>query len=206
MAPFMFRGVGLLCVLLLFVCATQATGLTAPLGEDEKQVPVVREDPPEEPRNQGRLTFGGIVTAVDKVSITVACGERRVERYGPGPDGKFVLEKIIIWKAQEREFLGCAELASGKFKRTRFAGAEATYRLSDVKVGDHVEVGYIRLNGVDIAEDICIRCRPDGLVPPAPGEDPKEPNKWHEGRNKLELVRTNFPTVIAPKLALGFLR
>jgi hypothetical protein len=188
------------------VCITETPALTTPFDEDEKQVPVVREDPPVEQRNQGRLTFPGVVTAVDKVSITVSCGEQLVKRYGYGPDGKWGLQKIIIWKAQEREFIACAELASGKFKPTRFAGTEATYRLSDVKVGDHVYVGYIRLNGVDIAEDICIYWRRGGGIPPAPGEDPKAPIKWHEARNNLERVRVTFPTVLAPKLALGFLR
>jgi hypothetical protein len=148
------------------------------------------------------------VKAVDKESITIVSHEMRIEKYNPDPDsGKPILQKIVVIPPQPpREFIGCAELASGKFKPTRFAGTEATYRLADVKVGDHVVVGYLRLNGVDIAEDICIYRRPGGEIPPAPGEDPKEPNKWHVARNNLELVRTSFPTVLAPKLALQFLR
>jgi hypothetical protein len=205
MTHFASWGTSLVGTLLLLACSTRM-GLTVPLLQDEKSVPVVVQDPPQEPRNQGRLSFDGFVTAIDKESITITWEARRSERYGYGPDGKWGLQKIIINKAQPpRKFVACEALAAGKFKRHPLAGPEATYRLTDVSVGDSVWVGYIRLNGVDIAEDICITRRPGGLVPPAPGEDPKEPDKWHDRRNAYEFLITKGVTVL-PKLALQMIR
>ena len=192
-------------VFLLLVLGMGTMGLAAPFPGDDKPIPVL-EDPPPEEKNQSRLPYYGIVTAIDKESITITGGQRRVEEVGPGPDGKWIVQKVIIYKGQPpRKFLACDALASGKFKKTPLTSSFETYRLSDVSVGDHVRIGYIRLNGVDIVEDISIRRRPGGLVPPAPGEDPKETNKWHDRCNAREfLIVKAVPTL--PQLALRFIR
>jgi hypothetical protein len=47
---------------------------------------------------------------------------------------------------------------------------EYMYRLLDVKSGDWVKIRYARINGVDICDHLCIRRRPEGLIPPLPKE------------------------------------
>src|SRR5205807_144424 len=62
-----------------------------------------------------------------------------------------------------------------------------TYRLSDVRAGDRVSIFYNqRINGVETCNAICIRRRPGGLVPPAPGEDQTRLRRWHDEMNRAE--------------------
>lgn len=44
------------------------------------------------------------------------------------------------------------------------------YRLTDVKVGDWIIVGYSKVGGVVTLDHICIQKRPGGLVPSLPEE------------------------------------
>jgi len=68
------------------------------------------------------------------------------------------------------------------------------YTIADLKNGDSVVIGYITLNRVDYAETLCIRRRPGGRVPIAPGEVPTSQNQWHERCNaEQELEEKGIP-------------
>lgn len=58
-----------------------------------------------------------------------------------------------------------------------------SYSLADLKVGDEVIIFYFTCNNVDYAELLCIRRRPGGRVPMAPGEDSTFRYAWHERCN-----------------------
>lgn len=62
------------------------------------------------------------------------------------------------------------------------------YRASDVRTGDHVEIQFSRVDGVDICDAICIFKRPGGRVPPAHGEESDASIKWHVLRNAIQDV------------------
>jgi hypothetical protein len=92
-----------------------------------------------------------IVTEVTKDSITVRCGEEKPKR--------FAVSDV---------------LAAGKISNAPrpgypyFVPTFDQYRLTDVKVGDWVNLRYARVDGVDVCDHICIEKRPGGLVPPLP--------------------------------------
>jgi hypothetical protein len=106
--------------------------------------------------------YNGIVVAVAKDSITIV-------RYGD---------------EHPRRLIACEELAAGGFKRV---GADSyTYRLADVQEGDNINIQCRWVHGVEICDAICIRRRPGGRVPPAPGEDPTVMLPWHELTNAYQ--------------------
>jgi hypothetical protein len=56
-----------------------------------------------------------------------------------------------------------------------------TYRLRDLRLGDEIEIYYAEINGVNVCDEIRIRYRPGGRVPPVPGR-PRRYNR-HEYHN-----------------------
>lgn len=80
-----------------------------------------------------------------------------------------------------RRFRVSRTLAGGGFDPSAPPGA--TYRLSDVRVGDRAGVELRRDGDEDVAHQIGIGRRPGGRVPPAPGQDPDARNPHHERAN-----------------------
>lgn len=91
----------------------------------------------------------------------------------------------ILWPGEEKAktFTASDILASGKFPvkhRERSDGLPAhtvspshRYRLSDVQVGDHVDIRFAHFGDQDICDEICITKRPGDRVPPLPdGAEP----------------------------------
>ena len=136
-----------------------------------------------EPSGQGKIEFvnrdhGGRVTVVAKDSITIETPEytHRTQELGPDRVPRWVT-KIIPAQPPTR-FAVSEVLAAGQVPRlprdtgrpghTYRVFEESMYRLSDVKVGDWVQIIYARVNGVDICDHIQIVKRPGGRVPPLP--------------------------------------
>jgi hypothetical protein len=121
--------------------------------------------------NQG---YWGKVTAVTKNSITIERAAYTETRVGDGA--------ILARPAQPPKlFMGSSALAAGKF--TTEHGRSYSYRLSDVVVGDVVNIHFSRIDGMVICDSISIARRPGGRVPPAPGEVADEPRPHHERMN-----------------------
>jgi hypothetical protein len=143
-------------------------------------------DPIKDPESwtfTGRGT-GGFVQSVGKDGITLYRPAMDVLhlRHDPltgDPLGVTKKDTLPAWPA--KTFLLGEELAKGEYIKT--ASPPDTYRITDVRVGDWVCIKYDRRNGVDICRTICIHRRPNGRVPPAPGEKPDEFRKYHEGAN-----------------------
>ena len=80
-----------------------------------------------------------------------------------------------------RQFVASARLAAGGPRRSTVP----YHHLSDVKVGDYVEISLKRSDGVDICDAIEIERRPGGKIPPAqyPPNMTRPPAGWpHETR------------------------
>jgi hypothetical protein len=107
-----------------------------------------------------------------------------------GADGRVAgtVALKVIPEGLPRKFAVSRQLAAGAFRRRPQVVVSASYRLSDVRVGDWVEVGYARIGDLDICYDLRIARRPGGQVPPAPGEDPDTPerSKYHVRMNEIQ--------------------
>ncbi len=102
------------------------------------------------------INYSGTITEITKDSIT------------------------IQWPGEKpKKFLVSAALAAGEVpkeprihpsrnNRPYFVGESLCYRLKDVAVGDEVWIKYAHLGDTDICDHICIKKRPNGLVPPLP--------------------------------------
>ena len=112
---------------------------------------------------------------------------------------------LKLQKGQTQQFPIGSCLASGGFFPDQYP---LSYRLSDVAVGDKVEIWCLELNGVLRCETICIDRRPGGRVPPNPGEDANHPRPWHERMNAkqdFEEKGIPLPAKFDPKQGLGWL-
>lgn len=123
------------------------------------------QKPPPMPREkQVNAPYTGAVTEITKDSITI----QWLESPGEKP----------------RTFALTQTLAAGEIPKKNpftpgtFVTAPEMYRLTDVKVGDWVLIGYVRWNGTDICHNISIVKRPGGRVPPLPEE--AEKLRWPE--------------------------
>lgn len=76
-------------------------------------------------------------------------------------------------------------LASGGYVRKNNTPGDM-YRLTDVRVGDKVNISYSRIGGVDICTHICILRRPGGRVPQSPGDPDHATNKIHDRMNAYQ--------------------
>lgn len=141
----------------------------------------VARNPPRQPRpgDSANNSYAGVVTAVDKNSITI--------------------QWVNIPGEKPKTFTASDTLAAGKpgIEPRRLSEnappptpmmTEYMFRLKDVKVGDCVGIRYARIDGVDICDHIRIWRRPDGEVPPLTKEaedlrDEREVwKKKHPGR------------------------
>ena len=148
------------------------------------------QKPPPRPREgQVNAPYVGTITELSKDSITIQW---------TGSPGE-----------EPRNFATSETLAAGKIPKEPFAPGSGffvtppeMYRLTDVKIGDHVLIGYSRLNGADICHNIRILKRPGGLVPPLP--EGVEELRWPESKmtpkrlaaltpEQLAMVRSHRP-------------
>ena len=136
------------------------------------------------PINQTRCGAYGYVWAIDKDGITLYRPSLEAYEMRHDPESGALLwmsKKERFPSVPPKTFLLCDDLAGGGWFED--AHSSNTYRIRDVKTGDRVDIEYNRRNGVDICQQIQIRRRPGGLVPPAPGEKPNEFLKHHERMN-----------------------
>jgi hypothetical protein len=150
--------------------------------------------PPVEIRKDRELL--GTVTAVTKDSITIepppGNSARSISRRVEGRSQFFGYVRTPPPPRElPRTFRASETLASGGYREpdNQPVTDTYTYRLRDVKVGDGVMIYYDRVEGGDVCTAICIWARPGGLVPPAPGEDPAKPNRWHDSANESQANR-----------------
>lgn len=111
---------------------------------------------PEPTRDEADVCYWGVATAVTKDSITI---------------------RYKNWKP--KTFPVSAVLARGDFQLYPRIGPglrpykpmeSAMYRLTDVKVGDWVNIYYAHIDGKNICDHINIGKRPGGKIPPLPKE------------------------------------
>jgi hypothetical protein len=113
---------------------------------------------PEPERDAGGVPYWGTVTEITKDSITIQ---------GPGEKPKKfpVSETLAAGKIPMK-----ARPIPGRERQPYSVTAADMYRLTDVKVGDRVDIKYSSLSGVITCDHICIKKRPGGRVPPLPEE------------------------------------
>lgn len=87
----------------------------------------------------------------------------------------------VLYRAAQpaRRFPVDPVLAAGGFDRRELPGF--TYRPADVRVGDEVSIRCRPVGDEDVCRAICIRRRPGGRVPVAPGQQPEDRDPYHEG-------------------------
>ncbi len=154
--------------------------------------------PPEIKDFAGRPYPRGRVNEVTKESITIEAPGYTYMKvvWSPGPDRVRQEVKTVIPDQPPKRFRVSATLAAGGIPRQpstvdRFGNGYNVaefqmYRLTDVKVGDWVEIVYSRVGGVDICDHICIVKRPGGRIPPLPPgverprRSPASPPLYHE--------------------------
>lgn len=115
----------------------------------------------------GRSYPQGVVTELSKEFITLA----------------------PITKEAPKRFVVSDTLAAGEVpiaprpgpNKIYSVGHSWKYRLTDVRIGDEVQIIYATVGGVDICDHISIKKRPGGFVPPLPKEA-NDPNgiPYHE--------------------------
>lgn len=168
-----------LLVLLLAVSALVAPPENTKTDPQPWGAPPPKGDP--ESMNRTRCRTAGFVKSIDKDGITLFWPAMRVLhlRHDPVTGDLIDLKKDTRPAVPAKIFHLGEELAKGGYDKT----ASNTYRITDVRIGDRVDIHYDRRNGVDICRTICIDRRPDGQVPPAPGEKPDAFRKHHEQAN-----------------------
>ncbi|MBX9622203.1 MAG: hypothetical protein K2X82_00155 [Gemmataceae bacterium] len=100
------------------------------------------------------------------LTLTMADGSEVVLHRGAEPERRVPVDEV---------------LAAGGFAPN--LSPSETYRLSDVRVGDEVNVYGKVADGRVVCTSISIERRPGGRVPPAPGEDPGTADPYHERKN-----------------------
>jgi hypothetical protein len=138
-------------------------------------LPVPAQDPggglgraaPVPPDHFGGLSSGGVVVAVGKDSITI--------------DGGCTIDGN---NRPRTTYPVSAVLAAGGVDRNGIASE--VYRLSDVRVGDKVDLFGHRVNGICTCTRISIRRRPGGRVPPSQDSETWARFRYHEYANALQ--------------------
>jgi hypothetical protein len=140
---------------IFFLSPTASVKGTAP---DE---PVPARMPPRVPQNDAaNLSYWGAVTELTKTSITIQFDAQKSQK----PKQFLVSEVLAAGKVPMNP-----RLIAGQ-PRGYTVGESMMYRLTDVKVGDWVDISYAHLGDADICDHICIKKRPGGRVPPLPDE------------------------------------
>lgn len=150
-------------------------------------------DPAKDPESwtfTGR-TAHGFVAAVAKDGITLYWPARKIVQswHNPETGVQLRMREETFPAIPPRKFRFGEVLAAGGYDKT--VSAENTYRITDVRVGDLVDLVYDRRKGVDICRTINILRRPGGLVPPAPGEKPNEFRTHADGANAHQAWEEN---------------
>jgi hypothetical protein len=139
-------------------------------------------EPPHVPKNDAvEVAYGGTVTEITKNSITI----QWIATKGEKPKTFAVSETLAAGKIPMEPRLRPGQ-TSGNTVRPW-----CMYRLTDVKVGDTVDILYAHLSGADICDHICIKKRPGGRVPPLPEEAEKL-------RNRVEIWKAENPGEALP--------
>jgi hypothetical protein len=123
----------------------------------------------------------GIVAAIGKDSLTLTFLPERQWVCRPDQKGQMIFVEVAPLPAPPpKTFKLSSLLAAGKASAGR--GAEWSYGIADVRVGDWVELcHHTRPNGIDCCDNIRITRRPGGKIPPAPGEkEGNKPYRYHE--------------------------
>ncbi len=94
-----------------------------------------------------------------------------------------------------RRFPADAVLAGGGFHKEATPGF--SYRLSDVRVGDEVDIRLCRTEMDGLCYAISIRRRPGGRVPPAPAERADARIRFHEVMNAYQDYEENGTAIPA---------
>jgi hypothetical protein len=114
----------------------------------------------------------GTVTAVTRDSITIQSPEmtRMTQRFDPDGVKRWVTE--VLQAQPPKQFAVSEVLAAGGVpmepRGSYRVFEDYMYRLTDVKVGDWVNIKYARVDGVNTCDHINIRKRPGGRIPPLP--------------------------------------
>lgn len=125
--------------------------------------------------------YCGTVTEITDRTIAIAHPGTQIQFYNAA--GKKIGGEVIP-PQPPLTFHAANVFADGGFSKA--LGAPYSYRWSDVKVGDRVDIRFERVDGKFQCTEIAIRRRPGGQVPPAPGEKPGEPEPWHEYAQALQ--------------------
>lgn len=155
----------------------------APATQGEPTDGSIAKSPPAPTIEKWNDHYGGTVTAVGTDSITIVSPGWKEIRCANDRSPHDVVTKVVP-PQPPKTFPVSANLAAGGY--CNFRGASHSYRLSDVRVGDGVSIEYMRVDGVDICQRICISGRPGGRVPIAPGERldlPLTQYQWHRRCN-----------------------
>jgi hypothetical protein len=121
------------------------------------------------------VPYTGHVTEITKGSITI-------QSPGENPKTFAVSETLAAGKTPIKPRLIPSR------RDGYFVPPSQMYRLTDVKVGDAVEIRYAHLGNLNTCDHICIRKRPGGLVPPLPAEA-------EALDNPAEILKAKFPQV-----------
>lgn len=136
-------------------------GTSIPIRSNPDNEAAPRQVPKVEHVNQG---ITGFVKEVTKDSITIESGRG----------------------GQPRRFAVSDILASGDFWRS--VTPPSRYKLSDIRVGDQVNIDYDRIDGRDICWAVGIRRRPGGKIPPGhyPADARYQPHEQAQALQDLE--------------------
>lgn len=135
--------------------------------------PILNAPPPKIGATE--CVLSGTVTEVGSDSITIQPGESKesVFRFNERGERVEVVTRLTPPRPPIKLPLGKA-LATGE----RPMPPPHSYGLKDVKVGDRVTIEISHANEIASCQAICIKRRPGGLIPPAPGDKMKI--AWHE--------------------------
>jgi hypothetical protein len=172
-----FRVPCLVTVLALVPAGTTAGPVPSPNAGDQVRK---KTDPP---GGGGVDYYGGQVTRLTAKSITIDKGpfwEERVPCDASGRPQPQLGTKTWYPAPPPRTLLFHPALAEGKL----LTRCHDQYRPLDVRVGDHVEVRSVMMNGEWTCVGITIGYRPGGRVPPSPNmvHWPNSPTRPHHER------------------------
>lgn len=132
---------------------------------------------PREPRAyQFNVGYSGTVTGVTENSITIQFNDSQPKEFAISE----VLARGDIPKEPRHDPVRGVRY---------FVAASSMYRLSDVKVGDWVNIRYAQINGVSTCDHVSITKRPGRKVPPLPkeAEDMRKPTPFSNGRTPVHI-------------------
>jgi hypothetical protein len=171
-------------------------------------------DPAPDPKQPYTLTFGqritsGYVWSISRDAITLYWPERTVLRlrHDPLTGERLEMTGGVYAAIPPKKFALSKDLAEGGYGTT--GGDSATYRITDVRVGDRVGIYFDRRDGVDICRAIGIGRRPNEVVHAPPGmrfTDKDEEERFYvrqQAWKDWEKHRLPFPPGYLPNCMKG---